>query len=103
MIFSKTNHSNSLFSDSVRITQTILTPYNNISSFCSTLHLPNCEYFFTGVEETVELVKSNGGDIRGYKCDLSNRQNVYEIAKKTKQEVGDVSIPTAQIHIIRNI
>lgn len=48
-------------------------------------------FFFAGVEETVGLVKGIGGKAYGYKCDLSDKEDVYRVAKKTQQEVGDVS------------
>lgn len=40
----------------------------------------------------MDLVKGIGGTIFGYKCDLANRQNVYEVAKRTQNDVGDVNI-----------
>lgn len=44
------------------------------------------------MDETVHLIKGIGGVAYGYKCDLANRENVYTIAKKTQEDVGDVSI-----------
>ncbi|XP_057655949.1 estradiol 17-beta-dehydrogenase 11-like [Diorhabda carinulata] len=45
-----------------------------------------------GIEETVNLVKGVGGKAYGYKCNIADRKNVYEVAKKTQDEVGDVSV-----------
>ncbi|KAG5886616.1 hypothetical protein JTB14_037392 [Gonioctena quinquepunctata] len=45
-----------------------------------------------GVEETVGLVKGIGGKAYGYKCDLADNDDVYRVAKKTQEEVGDVTI-----------
>ncbi|XP_060523276.1 estradiol 17-beta-dehydrogenase 11-like [Cylas formicarius] len=46
----------------------------------------------SGVEETVSLVKGIGGIAYGYKCDLADKDDVYRVAKKTQQEVGDVTL-----------
>ncbi|CAH1168111.1 unnamed protein product [Phyllotreta striolata] len=45
-----------------------------------------------GVDETVGLVKGIGGKAYGYRCDLADKEDVYRVAKKTQQEVGDVTI-----------
>lgn len=45
-----------------------------------------------GLEETVSLVKGIGGNAYGFKCDLADKEDVYKVAKKTQQEVGDVTI-----------
>lgn len=47
--------------------------------------------FVTGLDETVGLVKGIGGKVYAFKCDLADREDVYRIAKKTQEEVGDVS------------
>ncbi|CAH1283561.1 unnamed protein product [Diabrotica balteata] len=44
------------------------------------------------VEETVGLVKGVGGKAYGYKCDLADKEDVYRVAKKTQEDIGDVSI-----------
>lgn len=44
------------------------------------------------MEETCSEIKTSGGKIHGYKCDLSNREDVYRIATVTQREVGHVSI-----------
>ncbi|KAF2903620.1 hypothetical protein ILUMI_02567, partial [Ignelater luminosus] len=41
-----------------------------------------------GVEESVKLVKNEGGRVYGYTCDLTNREDVYRVAAKVTQEVG---------------
>lgn len=45
-----------------------------------------------GVDETVKLVETIGEKAYGYKCDLSNKDDVYRVAALTKKEVGEVSI-----------
>ncbi|CAG9773865.1 unnamed protein product [Ceutorhynchus assimilis] len=45
-----------------------------------------------GIEETIQLVKGIGGEAYGYKCDLSNREDVYKVAKQTRKEIGDVTL-----------
>ncbi|KAF7282677.1 hypothetical protein GWI33_002147 [Rhynchophorus ferrugineus] len=45
-----------------------------------------------GLEETISLVKGIGGVAYGYKCDLSNREDIYRVAKQTRQEIGDVTL-----------
>lgn len=44
-----------------------------------------------GVQETVKIVEGVGGKAYGYKCNLADRQEVYQLAEKTLQEVGEVS------------
>ncbi|XP_030751720.1 estradiol 17-beta-dehydrogenase 11-like [Sitophilus oryzae] len=45
-----------------------------------------------GLEETISLVKGIGGVAYGYKCDLSNREDIYRVAKQTRKEIGDVTL-----------
>ncbi|KAJ8946337.1 hypothetical protein NQ318_004227 [Aromia moschata] len=45
-----------------------------------------------GLEETVNLVKGIGGKVVAFKCDLADSEDVYRIAKKTQEAVGDVTI-----------
>lgn len=45
-----------------------------------------------GIEESVKLVKAAGGNVYGYKCDLTNREDVYKVAEKVREEVGQVTI-----------
>ncbi|EEB15600.1 short-chain dehydrogenase, putative [Pediculus humanus corporis] len=42
--------------------------------------------------ETVTKVKSLGGNAHGYTCDITNREMVYETAKKVEKQVGKVTI-----------
>ncbi|XP_071442677.1 short-chain dehydrogenase/reductase family 16C member 6-like isoform X2 [Hetaerina americana] len=46
----------------------------------------------TGAEETSSIIKSSGGRSFSYKCDISNREDIYRTAKKVKEEVGTVRI-----------
>lgn len=45
-----------------------------------------------GIEESVKQVKAIGGRAHGYVCDLTNREDVYRVAAKVTQEVGQVTI-----------
>ncbi|XP_076292024.1 short-chain dehydrogenase/reductase family 16C member 6-like isoform X3 [Lasioglossum baleicum] len=46
-----------------------------------------------GNDETVEEIKQLGGvKAYGYKCDVSKRDEVFKVAQKVKEEVGDVTI-----------
>lgn len=43
-------------------------------------------------EETVKQIKAAGGKAQGFKCDISNREDVYRVAERVKKDVGQVSI-----------
>lgn len=45
-----------------------------------------------GNQETVQEIKSQGGKAFAYKCDVSGRQDILDVAKRVKQEVGVVTI-----------
>uniref|UniRef100_A0A8C3TES4 Short chain dehydrogenase/reductase family 16C member 5 n=1 Tax=Chelydra serpentina TaxID=8475 RepID=A0A8C3TES4_CHESE len=46
-----------------------------------------------GNKETTKLAKENGAKgVYAYRCDCSNREEVYRVADQVKKEVGDVSI-----------
>ncbi|XP_019374536.1 PREDICTED: short-chain dehydrogenase/reductase family 16C member 6-like [Gavialis gangeticus] len=46
-----------------------------------------------GNKETIRLAKINGAkEMYAYRCDCSNRKEVYETADLVRQEVGDVTI-----------
>lgn len=45
-----------------------------------------------GLEDTVKLVKGIGGKCFGYVVDISNREDVYRVAKKVEKEVGAVNL-----------
>ncbi|XP_055593574.1 short-chain dehydrogenase/reductase family 16C member 6 [Uranotaenia lowii] len=45
-----------------------------------------------GIDETVKIVKSLGGFCKGYKVDISNKEQVYKFADLMREEVGDVSL-----------
>jgi len=45
-----------------------------------------------GSEHTVKLVKAAGSQAWAYRVDVTNRQEVYEVAKQVKKEVGVVNI-----------
>lgn len=43
-------------------------------------------------EETAKIIKENGGKAYAYKVDITDKNAVYKIANKVKEEVGDVTI-----------
>jgi len=45
-----------------------------------------------GLESVSQEVKSAGGDVYTYLCDVSNREMVYKIAEQVKKEVGKIDI-----------
>ncbi|XP_039381171.1 short-chain dehydrogenase/reductase family 16C member 6-like isoform X2 [Mauremys reevesii] len=46
-----------------------------------------------GNKETIKLAKENGAKgVYAYKCDCSNREEVYRVADQVRKEVGDVNI-----------
>ncbi|XP_076671590.1 17-beta-hydroxysteroid dehydrogenase 13-like isoform X2 [Andrena cerasifolii] len=46
-----------------------------------------------GNDETVEEIKQMGtAKAHGYKCDVSNREEVFKVAEKVREEVGHVTI-----------
>lgn len=44
----------------------------------------------TAIDETIKLVEGIGGKVYGYKCDLADKEDVYRIAEKTRDEAGEV-------------
>ncbi|KAG8230138.1 hypothetical protein J437_LFUL010630 [Ladona fulva] len=46
------------------------------------------EYRSFWAEETASIIKSSGGRSFAYKCDISNKEDIYRTAKKVKEEVG---------------
>ncbi|XP_073958427.1 uncharacterized protein [Choristoneura fumiferana] len=45
-----------------------------------------------GNEETVKIIKNNGGKAYSYGCDVTDRTAVFNLEEKVKKEVGEVSI-----------
>jgi len=45
-----------------------------------------------GNEATVEQIRKNGGEAYAFKCDVSDRAEVYDVAKKAAKLAGDVTI-----------
>lgn len=45
-----------------------------------------------GNETTVQAIRSSGGEAYGFKVDVSNRHQVYEMAKKSEKVAGKVTI-----------
>lgn len=48
--------------------------------------------FWLGIDETIELIRANGGTCVGYKVDISKKEEVYKAADAIRRDVGDVSI-----------
>ncbi|GBM05828.1 Protein dhs-3 [Araneus ventricosus] len=46
----------------------------------------------SGAQETMKMVKDQGGEAFAFRCDVSQPQAVYDAAAKVKQEVGKVDI-----------
>ncbi|GFT55549.1 hypothetical protein TNCV_3320631 [Trichonephila clavipes] len=46
----------------------------------------------SGAQDTVKMVKDQGGEAFAFRCDVSQPQAVYDTAEKVKQEVGRVDI-----------
>ncbi|KAI4457044.1 pksb [Holotrichia oblita] len=44
----------------------------------------------SGLKETVHAVEEQGGRAYSYKCDITNREDVYKTAERTAREVGEV-------------
>lgn len=44
-----------------------------------------------GIDETVEMIRANGGTAVGYKVDISKKEEVYKAADALRRDVGDVS------------
>lgn len=49
-------------------------------------------FFFAGIDETVEMIRANGGTCVGYKVDISKKEEVYKAADAIRRDVGDVSV-----------
>ncbi|KAG8037686.1 hypothetical protein G9C98_005897 [Cotesia typhae] len=45
-----------------------------------------------GIQDIVDEIKSQGGKCTGYICDISNREDIYRVAKIVKMEVGNITI-----------
>ena len=39
-----------------------------------------------------EISVETGAEVHGYVCDLSKREDIYKVAERVKEEVGDVSV-----------
>lgn len=46
---------------------------------------------FAGIDETVEMVRAEGGTCIGYRVDISKKEEVYKAADVIRAEMGDVS------------
>ncbi|XP_055345535.1 epidermal retinol dehydrogenase 2-like [Paramacrobiotus metropolitanus] len=45
-----------------------------------------------GLDETRRIIENDGGPVRSYLCDVSDRQMVYDVAERVRREVGNVTI-----------
>jgi all-trans-retinol dehydrogenase (NAD+) len=45
-----------------------------------------------GLDGTKSVIEKEGGEVRSFICDVSDRTKVYEIAEQVRQEIGDVTI-----------
>lgn len=55
-------------------------------------HLFFSLFLFAGIDETVEMIRANGGTCVGYKVDISKKEEVYKAADAIRRDVGDVSV-----------
>lgn len=46
--------------------------------------------YFSGIEETMQLIRAAGGVCYGYVCDICNCQEVYKKAEQVREEIGQV-------------
>lgn len=46
----------------------------------------------SGIDETVELLRANGGKCIGYRVDISKKEEVYAAANSIRSDVGDVTL-----------
>ena len=45
-----------------------------------------------GLEAVAKEIKTAGGTVATYKCDVSNREMIYQVAAQVKKEHGSVNI-----------
>lgn len=45
-----------------------------------------------GNDATVDFIRKAGGQAYGFKCDVTNREEVYEVTKKSTKLAGDITI-----------
>lgn len=57
---------------------------------------------FVGMEETVQKIREDGGKCWSYYCDITNREEVYRVAKTVQIEVGSVSVHCTSRQKLRN-
>lgn len=57
-----------------------------------------CIFVPLGIDETVEMIRANGGTCVGYKVDISKKEEVYKAADAIRRDVGDVSVPCDRYH-----
>ncbi|XP_057326445.1 short-chain dehydrogenase/reductase family 16C member 6-like isoform X2 [Microplitis mediator] len=46
----------------------------------------------SGIKDVVDEIKSQGGKCTGYFCDISNKEEIYRVAKTVQVEVGNITI-----------
>jgi hypothetical protein len=56
---------------------------------------------FPGIDETVKIVESMGGFCKGYKIDISKKEEVYKAADEIRMSVGDVSIQNSSFFYLQ--
>ena len=45
-----------------------------------------------GLEDVAKEIETAGGVAHPYKCNLRNRSEIYKLAKKVREEVGEVTL-----------
>lgn len=46
----------------------------------------------TGIDETIDMVRNNGGTCLGYRVDISKKEEVYKAADVLRKDAGDVTL-----------
>lgn len=59
------------------------------------LTLPNVFLCFSGIDETVRVVRAIGGTCIGYKVDISKKEDVYSAADAIRRDAGNVKLTYA--------
>lgn len=79
-----------MFAERVNATQPHIMWLSNFDLFCF--------FYSAGIDETVEMVRAEGGTCIGYRVDISKKEEVYKAADVIREEMGDVSVSLHNSH-----
>lgn len=48
--------------------------------------------FISAIKSTIDLLEAEGLPCKGYVVDISNREQVFEMAKQVKEQIGNIDI-----------